>query len=116
MEYIGLLHEIYLSQTHAAASLLGVRVHLSWLALTGTGAYGAVGFAYGTAPGGEDASDSDAYSSDEESEEEEERPHLDDEEVDNLAANMGIEGYSSMLRRVERQEAEFAAGNVKRAK
>ena len=86
------------------------------MALPGTGAYGAVGFAYDTAIAAEDGSDSEAESSDEESDEEEERPRLDDEEVDNLAANMGIEGYSSMLRRVERQEAEFAAGNVKRAK
>ena len=84
--------------------------------MTGTGAYGAVGYAYGTAPGEENASESEADSSDEYSEEEEERPHLDDEDVDNLAANMGIEGYSSMLRRVERPEAEFAAGNVKKAK
>lgn len=87
------------------------------LACTGTGAYGAVGFAYDTAAvPGDDASDSEVDSSEEESDEEEERAHLDDEEVDNLAANMGIEDYSSMLRRVERQEAEFAAGNVKRAK
>ena len=105
------LHEAYLHQVHARGA-----VHSLRFTLTGSGAYGAVGFAYGTAAVPEEASASEADSSDEDSEEEEERPHLDDEEVDNLAANMGIEGYSSMLRRVERQEAEFAAGNVKRAK
>lgn len=74
-----------------------------------------MGFAYDTPAGGEDLSGSEASISGSESEEED-VPQLDDEDVDNLAANMGIEGYSAMLRRVERQEAEFAAGNVKRAK
>lgn len=82
--------------------------------LTGSGTYGAVGFAYDTSAPGE-ASGSEASSSEEDSEDED-RPHLDDEETDNLAANMGIDGYSAILRRVEKQEAEFAAGNVKRAK
>ena len=80
----------------------------------GTGAYGAVGFAYDVTAGPEEGSGSEASSSEEESDDE--RPQLDDEDVDNLAANMGIDGYSAMLRRVEKQEAEFAAGNVKRAK
>lgn len=63
----------------------------------------------------EDPSGSEASSSEDDTDEED-RPELDDEDVDNLAANMGIERYSVMLRRVEKQEAEFAAGNVKRAK
>lgn len=81
----------------------------------GFGAYGAVGFAYDTsAVAGEEGSDSEEDSSDEGSDGEE--GELGEEEVDNLAANLGIDGFSSLLRRTEKQEADFAAGNVKRAK
>ena len=77
--------------------------------------YGAVGFSYETGQAeAEDGSESGGESSEES--DLEDTPQLGDANLDNLAANMGIENYSSLLRRVEKQEAEFAAGNVKRAK
>ena len=73
-----------------------------------------MGFAYDTNDGAnEAASESEEESSDSDVED---APQLGDAELDNLAANMGIEDYSSLLRRVEKQEAEFAAGNTKKAK
>lgn len=76
--------------------------------------YGAVSFAYDTPI----AQESDlSNSEDESSDEDPDGGHeLGEEEVDNLAANLGIEDFSSMLRQAEKQEADFAAGNVKRAK
>lgn len=72
-----------------------------------------MGFAYDTTTAqGSELSNSEDDSSEEGSEDE----RLGEEDVDNLAANLGIDDFSSMLRRVEKQEAEFAAGNVKRAK
>ena len=96
-------------------SLFRRRPNFRQSSATGTGSYGAVGFAYDVTPGGEDPSGSGTSDS-EDDWEEEEQPRLADEDVDNLAANMGIDGFSAMLRRVEKQESEFAAGNVKRAK
>lgn len=77
--------------------------------------YGAVEFTYDTGqPGADQESEGEEESSDES--DIEDAPQMGDTELDHLASNMGIEGYSSLLRRVELQESEFAAGNVKRAK
>ena len=85
--------------------------------MVGAGTYGAVGFAYGPSAASGEASESEGEgSSDSDDSDEEETPQLDDEAIDNLAANLGIEDYSSLLRRVEKQEADLARGDVKRAK
>ena len=85
--------------------------------MVGAGTYGAVGFAYGpSAAGGEGSASEEEGSSDFDDSDEEETAQLDDKAVDNLAANLGIEDYSSLLHRVEKQEADLARGDVKRAK
>ena len=75
-----------------------------------------MGFAYDTTTAADgDASGSEGDSSEDDSDDERPR-ELGEEEVDNLAANLGIDSFSAMLRRAEKQEADFAAGNVKHAK
>ena len=81
--------------------------------IAGFGQFGAVGFSYDVsadaAPAGSDESSSDDS-------DDEDLPKLGEEQIDGLAANLGIADFSFMLRRAERQEADFAAGNMKKPK
>ena len=79
----------------------------------GSGQYGAVGFSYG---GGAHAAASDA-SSDSGSDFSDEDDEADGDEVtDALAANLGIDNFSSMQRRAERLEEAERLGKVIRPK
>ncbi|CAK0781024.1 hypothetical protein CVIRNUC_005260 [Coccomyxa viridis] len=77
----------------------------------GSGQYGAVGFSYNGATAA-DSSGSDSENSDEDLDE----PAPEDINVDSLAANLGIDAFSVLLRRAEREEAEMAEGIYKRRK
>lgn len=82
-----------------------------WLP-TGSGQYGAVGFSYN----GEVAAEGSSGSDSEDSEEELEEAAPEDVDVDSLAANLGIDSFSVLLRRAEREETEMANGIFKRRK
>ena len=76
--------------------------------VVGSGQYGAVGFSYNGEVAAEDSASS------EESDEDADEPAPEDVDVDSLAANLGIDAFSVLLRRAEREEAEMAAGIFKR--
>lgn len=83
---------------------------------TGAGQYGAVGFSYGAGGGQSETESSEGDSSEEEDESDggaDEDEHAD---VDGLAANLGIDSFSVLLRRAEREEAEAAQGIFKKRK
>ena len=78
--------------------------------LAGSGLYGAVGFSYG---GSGQASISDASSdSGSEFSDEEDEDEAGDDAIDSLAANLGIDNFSSMQRRAERLEEAERLGKV----
>ena len=70
-----------------------------------------MGFSYNGATAA-DSSSSDSENSDEDLDE----PAPEDINVDSLAANLGIDAFSVLLRRAEREEAEMAEGIYKRRK
>lgn len=78
--------------------------------------YGAVGFSYGAGPRNRSSSsDSDSDASSVSSEEDRDDEDLrKDRAADNLAANVGIEHFSLMLRRAEQQEEDEALGRAPR--
>ena len=71
-----------------------------------------MGFSYDGSAAADDSASSDSEESDEDAEE----PAPEDVDVDSLAANVGIDSFSILLRRAEREEAEMAAGIFKRRK
>ena len=78
--------------------------------LAGSGQYGAVGFSYG---GSGQASISDASSdSGSDFSDEEDEDEAGNDAVDSLAANLGIDNFSSMQRRAERLEEAERLGKV----
>ena len=79
------------------------------------GSYGAVGFSYGGAEGSSSGSDSEAKASSSEDDRDDDAKRQ-DTALDGLAANVGIENFSVMLRRAEQQEEDEALGRVPRKK
>ena len=71
-----------------------------------------MGFSYN----GEVAAGESSASDSEDSEEEPEEAAPEDVDVDSLAANLGIDSFSVLLRRAEREEAEMAQGIYKKRK
>ena len=85
--------------------------------MAGYGEFGAVGFSYNGGPGVSGARlEESSASESSDSEDEEAVGAAGSEAVDNLAALLGLEDFSLMLRRTEREEANTAAGNIKRPK
>lgn len=86
-------------------------------AWAGAGQYGAVGFSYGSA---EAQSDSGSEGSEEDDDEDDESAGEEEDDasadIDGLAANLGIDSFSVLLRRAEREEAEMAQGIFKKKK
>ena len=80
--------------------------------IAGSGQYGAVGFSYN----GEVAADDSASSEESDEDADADEPAPEDVDVDSLAANLGIDAFSVLLRRAEREEADMAAGIFKRRK
>lgn len=84
-------------------------------ALTGLGQYGAVGFSYGG--GGESSGSEGSGSVGEASGPESEGSEGGaGGEADDLAANLGIDAFSVLLRRAEREEATAADGKAVKKK
>ena len=80
------------------------------------GHYGAVGFTYGGAapdPGSASGSDYESSSSEDDRDDNAKRA---DNALDGLAANVGIDNFSVMLRRAEKQEEDEALGRAPRKK
>ena len=76
-----------------------------------------MGFSYGAAAAGESGSESsDGGSSDEEDESDADEGEGEHADVNGLAANLGIDSFSVLLRRAEREEAEAAQGIFKKRK
>lgn len=84
---------------------------------TGFGAYASVGFSYGGA-GGNAGGDGSEGSSSEESESEEEgvEPSITQEGLDRLAQVVGIDNFSVLLRKAEKEERDLELGLIKRPK
>ncbi len=76
---------------------------------TGSGRYGAVGFSYGSGAQADASSGSDDSGSDFSDEDDEADG---DEATDALAANLGIDNFTSMQRRAERLEEAERLGKV----
>lgn len=78
----------------------------------GVGQYGAVGFSYGGAPEAGEESGSASGDSEEEEEDEESGGEGNEQhaDLDDLAANLGISTFSTLLRRAEREEEQIAQG------
>jgi len=113
----------------AAASVLDgpLAVHLlctctAGARAAGTGPFGAVGFSYGGGGGGggggaSDSGASDASASDDSgSESDGGAGGGAGDDADGLAANLGIDDFSALLRRAEREEAATALGQKPRKK
>ena len=98
-----------LSDSYSAATRTYWTLPIHPQYLTGSGQYGAVGLSYNGAAAA-DSSGSDSGDSDEDLDE----PAPEDINVDSLAANLGIDAFSVLLRRAEREEAEMADGIFKR--
>jgi hypothetical protein len=73
------------------------------------GQYGAVGFSYGGAAG-ESGSEGDSGEDSGDGGSDAEEPGEGGEQADGLAANLGIDAFSVLLRRAEREEEAAAAG------
>jgi hypothetical protein len=75
-----------------------------------------VAFSYGGSGAQSESEASDSGSSDEDEESDAEPEDEEHADVDGLAANLGIDAFSVLLRRAEREEAEMAQGIFKKRK
>ena len=97
---------------HATLTCLQKEIRAACACGTGLGQYGAVGFSYN----GEVATEESSASDSEDSEEDPEEAAPEDVDIDSLAANLGIDSFSVLLRRAEREEAEMAQGIFRKRK
>lgn len=97
----------------SAAAAAGISRPQPAAASGAPGQYGAVGFSYGGAAESASESEYDSTSSEDERDDNEKRA---DDAVDDLAANVGVDNFSVMLRRAKKQEEAEALGRAPRRK
>ena len=80
------------------------------------GQYGAVGFSYGGAADDNSSESESGYDDSSSEDERDDAAKQEDNALDGLAANVGLDNFSVMLRRAEKQEEDEALGRAPRKK